>query len=129
MKALEIGNVKITSGFWKEYQELILKKVIPYQWDILNDVAKDAVPDHSIENFSVAEGNDEGYPSHCIQTLRSLQEEKKAIFTEWFFRTVMWQNGSRELPIHWPLNRIRNLKREPMRSLKLLKRHSSRMVI
>ena len=37
MKALEIGNVKITSGFWKEYQELILKKVIPYQWDILND--------------------------------------------------------------------------------------------
>ena len=25
MKALEIGNVKITSGFWKEYQELILK--------------------------------------------------------------------------------------------------------
>ena len=40
MKALEIGNVKITSGFWKEYQELILKKVIPYQWDILNDKVK-----------------------------------------------------------------------------------------
>ena len=29
MKALEIGNVKITSGFWKEYQELILKKSNP----------------------------------------------------------------------------------------------------
>ena len=41
MKALEIGNVKITSGFWKEYQELILKKVIPYQWNILNDKERD----------------------------------------------------------------------------------------
>lgn len=47
MKALEIGNVKITSGFWKEYQELILKKVIPYQWDILNDKVKGIEKSHA----------------------------------------------------------------------------------
>ena len=50
MKALEIGNVKITSGFWKEYQELILKKVIPYQWDILNDKVKGLEKSNAIDN-------------------------------------------------------------------------------
>ena len=63
MKALEIGNVKITSGFWKEYQELILKKVIPYQWDILNDKVKGIEKSHAIDNFRIAAGisNDKFY--------------------------------------------------------------------
>ena len=63
MKALEIGNVKITSGFWKEYQELILKKVIPYQWDILNDKVKGIEKSHAIDNCRSAAGmsNDKVY--------------------------------------------------------------------
>ena len=55
-----ISDVKITSGLLGRVSRLVKEQVLPYQWDILNDVAKDAVPDHSIENFSVAEGNDEG---------------------------------------------------------------------
>ena len=48
-----INDVKITSGLLGRVSKLVKEQVLPYQWDILNDVAKDAVPDHSIENFSV----------------------------------------------------------------------------
>lgn len=66
----KINEVSITEGLLGRVSKLVKEQVLPYQWDILNDVAKDAVPDHSIENFSVAEGNDEGYPSHCIANFK-----------------------------------------------------------
>ncbi|MDO4274362.1 MAG: glycoside hydrolase family 127 protein [Eubacteriales bacterium] len=65
-----IKDVTISSGLFGRVSRLVREKVIPYQWEILNDTAKDAVPDHSIENFSVAEGNDQGYPSHCIANFK-----------------------------------------------------------
>ena len=42
-----ISDVKITSGLLGRVSRLVKEQVLPYQWDILNDVAKDAVPDHS----------------------------------------------------------------------------------
>ncbi len=75
-----ISDVKITSGLLGRVSKLVKEQVLPYQWDILNDVAKDAVPDHSIENFSVAEGNDEGYPSHCIANFKIAAGREKGDF-------------------------------------------------
>ena len=75
-----ISDVKITSGLLGRVSRLVKEQVLPYQWDILNDVAKDAVPDHSIENFSVAEGNDEGYPSHCIANFKIAAGREKGDF-------------------------------------------------
>lgn len=75
-----INDVKITSGLLGRVSKLVKEQVLPYQWDILNDVAKDAVPDHSIENFSVAEGNDEGYPSHCIANFKIAAGREKGDF-------------------------------------------------
>lgn len=76
----KIKDVSIQDGLFGRVSRLVKEQVLPYQWDILNDVAKDAVPDHSIENFSVAEGNDEGYPSHCIANFRIAAGEEQGDF-------------------------------------------------
>lgn len=60
MKELELKNVKITGGFWKKYQDLVLNVVIPYQWKILNDQIEGIEKSHAIENFRIAAGVSEG---------------------------------------------------------------------
>lgn len=76
----KIQDVSISGGLLGRVSKLVKNQVIPYQWDILNDVAKDAVPNHGIENFSVAEGNDEGYPSHCIANFKIAAGREKGKF-------------------------------------------------
>lgn len=76
----KINEVSIEGGLFGRVSKLVKEQVLPYQWEILTDQAKDAVPDHSIENFSVAEGNDEGYPSHCIANFRIAAGEEMGDF-------------------------------------------------
>lgn len=76
----KISDVSISGGLFGRVSWLVKEQVLPYQWDILNDTATNAVPDHSIENFSVAEGNDEGYPSHCIANFRIAAKEQEGDF-------------------------------------------------
>jgi len=38
----QFNRIKIKDTFWKQYQDLINKVVIPYQWDALNDTLPDA---------------------------------------------------------------------------------------
>ncbi len=68
MNELNLDNVKITDPYWIHYMELIRTKMIPYQWDVLNDKADiviekerdaDHIPSeksHAIENFKIAAG-------------------------------------------------------------------------
>ena len=49
-----LQNFTVTDPFWKEKMELVRREVIPYQWDILNDRVKDAVPSFCMRNFKVA---------------------------------------------------------------------------
>ena len=79
-KHANIADVKITSGLVGRVSKLVREQVIPFQWDILNDVAKDAKPDHSIENFSVAAGEEEDYPSHCIANFKIAAGEMEGDF-------------------------------------------------
>lgn len=53
-------QTQLTDKFWTEYSELIRTTVIPYQWEALNDRIKDAEPSHSIRNFRIAAGLEEG---------------------------------------------------------------------
>lgn len=53
-KPIELQNFIVTDNFWKEEMELVRKEVIPYQWEILNDRVKDAVPSFCMRNFKVA---------------------------------------------------------------------------
>lgn len=76
----KIQDVTISEGLLGRVSRLVKEQVLPYQWEILNDLAKDAVPDHSIENFSVAEGNDKGFPSHCIANFKIAAGDEKGDF-------------------------------------------------
>lgn len=67
-----MSSVKITSSFWGRYRELVRREMIPYQWQVLNDIAgitiekerDDAnIPSeksHAIENFKIAAGRVQG---------------------------------------------------------------------
>lgn len=76
----EISKIKIENGILGRITKLITEQVIPYQWEILNDRAKDAKPDHSIENFSVADGSEEEFPSHCITNFKIAAKDEEGSF-------------------------------------------------
>ncbi|WP_333676863.1 glycoside hydrolase family 127 protein [Muricomes intestini] len=69
-KTGEIGNIKIEKGLFGRISNLMKQNVIPHLWEILNDRTKDTVPDHSIENFSIANGEEQEFPSHCIANFK-----------------------------------------------------------
>ena len=55
-----LKNVKIDSPFWKKYTDIAKDKIIPYQWQAINDQIPDTEPSHAIRNFRVAAGLEEG---------------------------------------------------------------------
>ncbi|MGE5607128.1 MAG: glycoside hydrolase family 127 protein [Bacteroidota bacterium] len=57
---LSFKEVKINDRFWAGRIELMAKKVIPYQWDALNDNIPGAEPSHAVENFRIAAGESAG---------------------------------------------------------------------
>ena len=57
---LPLRSVRITDGFWGGYQRRVLDKVIPYQWEALNDRVPGADKSGCIRNFEIAAGCAEG---------------------------------------------------------------------
>ncbi|MDO5135963.1 MAG: glycoside hydrolase family 127 protein [Eubacteriales bacterium] len=55
-----LRRVKITDGFWKNYQSLVMDTVIPYQEKILNDEIPGVEKSHALANFRIAAGLEEG---------------------------------------------------------------------
>ncbi|MBO6128190.1 MAG: glycoside hydrolase family 127 protein [Pseudobutyrivibrio sp.] len=69
-----MGNrVNITSEFWARYRNLVRTEMIPFQWNVLNDIAgikiekerlnDEGIPNeksHAIENFRIAAGRTKG---------------------------------------------------------------------
>ncbi len=49
-----VKDVRIESGFWGFYRNSVRDKVLPYQWQALNDEIPDAEPSHCVENFRMA---------------------------------------------------------------------------
>lgn len=60
LNTLDLQDIKITDPIFGSYLKLVAEKMIPYQWDILNDRVKDAIPTHCIENFRIAAGEIKG---------------------------------------------------------------------
>lgn len=62
---VSICRYKVEDDFWGEKMEIVRTKMIPYQWEVLNDRVEGVVPSHCIENFRIAaglaEGNFEGF--------------------------------------------------------------------
>lgn len=60
MTPVSLKDVDIKDRFWKGYMELVRNRVIPYQWDALNDRIKGADPSCCLQNFRVAAGREAG---------------------------------------------------------------------
>lgn len=60
LQPLAIRDIHIQSGIFADYQMLIREKVLPYQWQALNDQVADAAKSHCIKNFQIAAGLIEG---------------------------------------------------------------------
>lgn len=63
---IEVGDYKITDNFWKAKLDIVKDKMIPYQWEALNDRITDAAPSHCIHNFKIAAGMEEGEFAGCV---------------------------------------------------------------
>lgn len=59
-KTIPMTNVSVSDTFWSNYMELVRTKMIPYQWEALNDRIPDAEPSHCIKNFKIAAGLEKG---------------------------------------------------------------------
>ncbi|AGB41651.1 hypothetical protein Halha_1714 [Halobacteroides halobius DSM 5150] len=60
LKSISVKDVDINGGLLGEKNELVREKVIPYQWQALNDELPNTEPSHAIENFKIAAGEAEG---------------------------------------------------------------------
>ncbi|MBE3113363.1 MAG: glycoside hydrolase family 127 protein, partial [Actinobacteria bacterium] len=57
---IALKSVNIEESFWSRYVELIRDTVIPYQWEVLNDRIPGVTPSHSIKNYRIASGLEQG---------------------------------------------------------------------
>lgn len=60
MKPLDLSAVVLKKGLIGSAAELVRTKMIPYQWEILNDRVQDAEPSNVIRNFRIAAGLEQG---------------------------------------------------------------------
>jgi len=58
--SVPLENIKINDKFWNRYIRLVKDVIIPYQWNILNDLVPDAETSHCIKNFKIAAGEMQG---------------------------------------------------------------------
>ncbi|MFA9378221.1 MAG: glycoside hydrolase family 127 protein [Lachnotalea sp.] len=60
LSSIPLGDIHIDDGFWNRYIKLVGEAIIPYQWNILNDVQPNTQPSHCIKNFRITAGEIEG---------------------------------------------------------------------
>ncbi len=60
LRPAELAKVRIADDFFDRYTGLVQSAILPYQWDALNDLLPDTEPGHSVKNFRMAAGLEEG---------------------------------------------------------------------
>lgn len=55
-----LRNITITDPLFGHYVSLVADKIIPYQWDTLNNRVPGAQPSYSLRNFRIAAGLEQG---------------------------------------------------------------------
>jgi len=53
-KTIPLSAIRINDSYWNKYTKLIPEKVIPYQWEVLNDRQEGASLSYCIKNFQAA---------------------------------------------------------------------------
>ena len=60
IRPLPLKNITIDDPFWGRVIGLVREKVIPYQWEVLNDRVPGAAKSHCVKNFEIAAGRRDG---------------------------------------------------------------------
>jgi hypothetical protein len=60
IRPLPLKQITFTDPFWVRLINLVREKVIPYQWEIMNDRIPGAAKSHCIKNFEIAAGRRDG---------------------------------------------------------------------
>lgn len=58
--SIPLQNIDIQDTFWNRYIDLVRTSILPYQWEAINDRVPGAEPSHSIANFRIAAGREQG---------------------------------------------------------------------
>lgn len=82
---LPIGDVRVTGHFWKDLMETARTKVIPYQWEALNDRIEGAAPSYCMRNFHAAAGKIKAEFGGCV-----FQDSDVAKWLEAVAYSLMW---------------------------------------
>lgn len=53
-RPVDLKDIRLTGGFWKQKSELVRSEVLPYQWKAINDEIPGAEPSLCIHNFRAA---------------------------------------------------------------------------
>ncbi len=65
-QAVPMEEIQVKDGFWGHFIEVARTKIIPYQWEALNDRVEGAAPSYCMRNFRVAAGLEEGGFGGCV---------------------------------------------------------------
>ncbi len=57
---LPLADVRISDRFWSRYTRLVTERILPYQYQVLNDQLPDTPESSCIRNFRIAAGLEEG---------------------------------------------------------------------
>ena len=60
IRTLPLKDIIVNDAFWGGYMRMVREKVIPYQWEVLNDRIPSATKSHCIKNFEIAAKRREG---------------------------------------------------------------------
>ncbi|PWJ50455.1 glycoside hydrolase family 127 protein [Faecalicatena contorta] len=60
LHSINLQKINIKDAFWSKHVKLVKDVIIPYQWEVMNDLIPDAEPSHCLENFAIAAGRKEG---------------------------------------------------------------------
>lgn len=56
-RPVRVGRTRITDPLFGSYFKLVAERVLPYQWEVLNDWISGEEPHYCIENFRIAAGD------------------------------------------------------------------------
>lgn len=60
LETIKLSDIKIRDSFWSKHIDLVEEVIIPYQWDIMNDIVPGVKSSHCLENFKIAAGWKQG---------------------------------------------------------------------
>lgn len=63
---VSMKEVNVQDNFFGFYQRLVKEKILPYQWNALNDRIEDADKSYAIQNFKIAAGLEKGEFGGCV---------------------------------------------------------------